>query len=70
MVKSPGYLRASFLVCNRTGFVSLRRCRGLPSLVNGGKQVSAMWITSVIGLGKLFKVKQVEAEQTAANEHR
>ena len=29
-----------------------------------------MWITSVIGLGKLFKVKQVEAEQTAANEHR
>ncbi|CAN0097052.1 unnamed protein product, partial [Laminaria digitata] len=43
---------------------------GAPVLATLFALVSAMWITSVVGLGKLFKVKQAEAEQAAANEHR
>lgn len=43
---------------------------GAPVLATLFALVSAMWITSVIGLGKLFHVKQAEAEKAAANEHR
>ncbi|CBJ31945.1 conserved unknown protein [Ectocarpus siliculosus] len=43
---------------------------GAPVLATLFAMVSAMWITSVVNLAKLFRVRQAEAEKAAAEGHR